>query len=99
MRGHLGSYGAPNRPPHVGGGLPDELEYAVYGGVGRTDSFYASTNFGIHGHNVDEGQTLDDSTRVCRDPASIVASQEQGYEAWIDGFIAGGTYSSLLGAD
>ncbi len=93
---HLGAYGAPNRPPHVGGGVPDVLDYAVYGGIGRTDTFYASTNFGIHGHGADAGQTPDDATRVCRDPGRVDAATEAGYAAWIDGFIAGGSYAALL---
>lgn len=96
MRSHLSAYGAPNRPPHVGGGVPDVLDYAVYGGLGRTDTFYASTNFGIHGHNADEGQTQDDATRVCRDPDPIEAGAEASYSAWVDSFISGGTYSALL---
>ncbi len=97
MRTHMATYGAPNRPPHVGGGMPDVFDYAVYGGVGRTDTFYASTNFGAHGHNADEGQTLDDSTRICRDPEPISIEQEGRYAALVDGFIAGeSSYADLL---
>jgi hypothetical protein len=97
MQTHLGAYGAPNRPPHVGGGTPDVLDYAVYGGIGRTATFYASTNFGIHGHSANEGQTQDDAARVCRHPGPAGADIESIYSAWVDSFIASGSsYTALL---
>lgn len=96
MREHLEAYGAPNRPPHLGGGVPPDLAYAVWGGTARIDTFYSPNNFGIHAHDADEGSYFDDSTRVCRDPGRVSARTERAYGHFVEGFGTLNSYAEFL---
>ena len=97
MREHLGTYGSPVGPPHLGGETPEDTEYVVFGGTSRRDTFYANNNFGIHAHALDEeGSYLDDSTRVCRDPGPVVAVEERAYRSWLRAFEVSGRFEALL---
>jgi hypothetical protein len=96
MRGHLESYGAPNRPPHLGGGMPDDRAYAVWGGTARSDTFYSPNNFGIHAHDATEGTYIDDSTRVCREPGRVSARTERAYDEFAERFGQSNSYLGML---
>ena len=93
---HLESYGAPNRPPHLGGGMPEDRAYAVWGGTARLDTYYSPNNFGVHGHDASEGSYSDDTTRVCREPGRVSARTERAYGDFLTGFEKSNSYSKLL---
>jgi len=96
MRDHLVAYGAPTRPAFMGGGLPSDLEYAVYGGASRRDTFYSPDNYGVHSHGSDEEPFSDDTTRVCRDPGPVDPEAERRYREWLSTWPDSPTFSWLL---
>jgi hypothetical protein len=96
MRNHLESYGAPNRPPHLGGGMPEDRTYAVWGGTARSDTYYSPNNFGVHAHDAAEGTYLDDTTRVCCERKRVSQRTERAYDAFVETFEASNSYSTFL---
>lgn len=50
--------------------LPGGGDFAVWGGTSRPDTWYASTNFGIHFHFLGAGSHSDDGVRTCATPGT-----------------------------
>jgi len=72
------------------------IDYAVWGGTSRGDTFYAPTNFGIHFHGV-EAPYLDDGVRVCATPKKEWSAQvESEWVEEIDLFLQTNTFLDWL---
>ncbi len=54
----------------VARGEPHPKPYDVVGGTNRDDTYYDSTNFGIHSHGMEDFPYFDDQLRVCADPGA-----------------------------
>jgi len=76
--------------------MPEDRTYAVWGGTARLDTYYSPNNFGVHGHEADEGPYSDDSARVCRDPGRVSERNERGYRDLLDRFQEVNSYEVFL---
>ncbi len=97
VRSSWGTLDEPTRAAFLEQWPPESLwfeTFAVWGGTARTDTFYAPNNFGIHFHGPGVSQFEDDNFRVCADPGGD--RDDEGYERWLDAFIARGTYAGLI---
>ena len=78
------------------GDFPGELEYAVWGGTSREDTFHAPSNYGFHTHDkLAEDLYLDDGLRVCAD-AEPTSNQDIAYRRWLEVALTGGSYEALF---
>ena len=82
-------------------GLPEDHEWAAWGGTSRSDTYYSPDNYGIHFHASGDEPYLDDTFRVCADRSPRGEEPDPDLdEAWsdlLDAFEAQGTSAALLG--
>lgn len=76
------------------------LDYGVYGGTARDDTFYPPTNFALHFHPpglMEGGGYRDDDLRVCADPDDSTAADAERWDALVSAFVeSGSTYRAWL---
>jgi hypothetical protein len=76
--------------------FPSGLDFAVWGGTSRTDTFYAPNNFGFHLHGEEDTAYLDDGFRVCAGPSAPSEAQDAAYALWLQEVRAAGSFASIL---
>jgi len=69
--------------------------YLIVGMVSRRDTFYCPSNFGVHTHQPDEPEYLDDSVRFCATPGERGSREDAALVDLMDRCYTG-TYQSLI---
>ena len=64
----------------------DAHDYALVGGVVRTDTFYAASNFGAHRHASSESGFSDDGLRICAEPFVVSDVDDREYTEALEAF-------------